>query len=167
MPARKVLRLPHPSLKHVASPVAEVGEVERQLGIDLVETMRASPACVGIASTQIGVGIRAFCIDVSGHPKANSCHGELVLFNPTLVEATAFETAREGCMSVPDLTGNVRRASEIVVHGLDLDGRMRVIEANAFEARALLHELDHLDGLLFLDRVGSVTSDLFRRKRYR
>lgn len=165
--ARMVLRLPHPALKQIAHPVGEVGETEQQLGFDLLATMRASPACVGIAATQIGVGIRAFCIDVSNHPKADSCHGELVLFNPTLVEATAFETSREGCMSVPDLTGNVRRPSEIVVHGLDLDGRMQVIEANAFEARALLHELDHLDGLLFLDRVGSATSDLFRRKRYR
>jgi len=70
-------------------------------------------------------------------------------------------------MSVPDLTGDVARATEVVMQGLDVDGHTRVLEANAFEARALLHELDHLDGMLFLDRVGSLSTDVFRRRRYK
>ena len=166
MPIRPVVQLPEPVLKRVADPVSHIGDEERALAADLIDTMRVSPGCVGLAAPQIGVSVRAFSLDVSGHKKADSCHGEFVLFNPELVLAREPVTAREGCMSVPDFTGNVARASEVVVRGLDLDGTTRVIEANAFEARALLHELDHLDGLLFLDRVSSLKTDVFRRKTY-
>jgi peptide deformylase len=166
MPVRPVVRLPDPVLKRVADPVAGIGEEERALAADLLDTMRVSPGCVGLAAPQIGVSIRAFSLDVTGHKKADSCHGEFVLFNPELVLARTLATAREGCMSVPDFTGNVARASEVVVRGLDIDGATRVVEANAFEARALLHEIDHLDGLLFLDRVSSLKTDVFRRKTY-
>jgi len=167
VPARPVVRLPESVLKRVADPVAEIGPEEKALAADLLDTMFASPSCVGVAAPQIGVSLRAFSVDVSGHRKADSCHGPFVLFNPVLVLSRHQELAREGCLSVPDLTGNVARATEVVVRGLTPDGTIRVIEANAFEARALLHELDHLDGLLFLDRVGSLSTDVFRRKRYR
>ena len=167
MPVRSVVRLPEPVLKRVADPVAEIGPEERALAADLLDTMGASPSCVGVAAPQIGVSIRAFCVDVSGHKKADSCHGAFVLFNPVLVLGRHLELAREGCLSVPDLTGNVARATEVVMRGLTPEGTIRVIEANAFEARALLHELDHLDGLLFIDRVGSLSTDVFRRKRYK
>ena len=167
MPVRPVVRLPEPVLKRVADPVAEIGPEEKALAADLLDTMLASPSCVGVAAPQIGVSLRAFSVDVSGHKKADSCHGPFVLFNPVLVLSRHQELAREGCLSVPDFTGNVARATEVVVRGLTPDGTVRVIEANAFEARALLHELDHLDGLLFLDRVGSLSTDVFRRKRYR
>ena len=167
MPARPVVRLPESVLKRVADPIAEIGPEEKALAADLLDTMFASASCVGVAAPQIGVSLRAFSVDVSGHKKADSCHGPFVLFNPVLVLARHQELAREGCLSVPDFTGNVARATEVVVRGLTPDGVIRVIEANAFEARALLHELDHLDGLLFLDRVGSLSTDVFRRKRYR
>jgi peptide deformylase len=135
--------------------VGRIDDAARALATDLVDTMRASPACVGLAATQLGVGLRAFAVDVSGHKKARSCHGELVLFDPEVLLAHGPVMAREGCMSVPDLTGDVARATSVVVRGLTVDGAERVVEADAFEARALLHELDHLDGLLFLDRVSS------------
>ena len=167
MAVRDVVRLPHHNLKRPTKPVTSIGPAERVLADDLVDTMEASPACVGLAANQIASDVRAFCVDVSGHPKAKSCHGLIVLFNPVLVAASAPVTAREGCMSVPDLTGNVARASEVVLRGLAPDGHERVIEADAFEARALLHELDHLDGFLFLDRVDSFAADVFKRKRYR
>jgi len=167
VPVRPVVRLPDHVLKRVADPVAGIGPEEKALAADLLDTMFASPSCVGVAAPQIGVSLRAFSVDVSGHRKADSCHGPFVLFNPVLVLSRHQELAREGCLSVPDLTGNVARATEVVVRGLTPDGTIRVIEANAFEARALLHELDHLDGLLFLDRVGSLSTDVFRRKRYR
>src|SRR5438874_11207371 len=102
--------------------------------------MFAAPSCVGVAAPQVGISLRAFCVDVTGHKKADSCHGALVLFNPVLVLARHLELSREGCLSVPDLTGNVARATEVVVRGLTPGGQVRVIEANAFEARALLHE---------------------------
>lgn len=161
------MQLPAAVLKQRCAPVHRIGEIERVLATDLLDTMADSPACVGIAAPQIGVSARAFCVDVTGHKKADSCHGPFVLFNPVLVLARAPEVAREGCMSVPDFTGNVARATEVVMHGLDVDGRTRVMEFNAFEARAVLHELDHVDGLLFLDRVSSVSTDVFRRRRYR
>lgn len=167
MPVRPVVRLPDPVLKRVADAVTEIGAEEKALAADLLDTMFAAPSCVGVAAPQIGVSIRAFSVDVTGHKKADSCHGPFVLFNPVLILARHLELAREGCLSVPDLTGNVARASEVVVAGLTPEGTTRVIEANAFEARALLHELDHLDGRLFLDRVGSLSTDVFRRRRYR
>ncbi|MGH8998921.1 MAG: peptide deformylase [Acidimicrobiia bacterium] len=167
MAVRPVVRLPEHVLKQPAAPVSSVGPAELALAADLLDTMAASPACVGVAAPQIGVSVRAFCVDVTGHRKADSCHGPFVLFNPVLILARHLELAREGCLSVPDLTGNVARATEVVMRGLGVDGTTRVIEANAFEARALLHELDHLDGLLFIDRVGSLATDVFRRRRYR
>jgi peptide deformylase len=163
---RSVVRLPEGVLTQVAKPVVTVDEQARQLGVDLLDTMRASPACVGLAAPQIGVGVRAFAIDVTGHKKARSCHGEVVLFNPELLTAGAPVVAREGCMSVPDLTGDVARASHLVVRGLTPEGTERILEVDAFEARAVLHEIDHLDGLTFLDRL--VAHDrLFHRKVYR
>ena len=166
MAVHPVLRLPEPVLTATARPVAGIGDDERRLAADLVDTMRASPACVGLAAPQIGVGIRAFAADVTGHRKARSCHGEFVLFNPEVLFAHGPVAAREGCMSVPDLTGDVARATRLVVRGLAPEGDERVIEVDAFEARAVLHEIDHLDGLTFLDRL--VAHDaVFRRKVYR
>jgi len=162
---RPVLRYPAAVLKAVALPI-DPADAE-QLCVDLVDTMRASPACVGLAGPQIGVSARAFCMDVTGHKKANSCNGLVVLIDPVIKARAGNDVSREGCMSLPDITGNVRRATEVTVRGLTPDGSAREITADAFEARALQHEIDHLDGLLFLDRVSSLTADLFPRKRYR
>jgi peptide deformylase len=89
-----------------------------------------------------------------------------VLVNPRVVLASGGDVAREGCLSIPDLTANVRRATEVVVEASLPEGGSRAIEAEGFEARCLQHEIDHLDGILFLDRVDSLTTDVFRRKRY-
>ena len=166
MPAREVLLLPHPVLFAPAAAIGTIDDDALALGRDLLDTMRGSSHSVGVAAPQIGVGRRAFCIDVTGHPKARSCHGEVVLFDPVVLEREGVDVGREGCMSVPDLTGDVARATRLVVRGLGLDGELRTIEADAFEARALQHELDHLDGLLFLDRVVS-RERVFRRRTYR
>ena len=128
--------------------------------------MRASPHSVGVAAPQLGISLRAFCVDVTGHPKARSCAGEILLFDPVLLASAGAEVGREGCMSVPDLTGDVARAASVVVRGTGIDGSLRTVEADAFEARALQHELDHLDGLLFLDRVVAAER-VFRRRVYR
>jgi peptide deformylase len=166
MPVRPVLALPEPVLTTGARPVGRIDDVARALAVDLVDTMRVSPGCVGLAAPQIGVGLRAFAVDVTGHRKARSCHGAFVLFDPELVSATDPATAREGGMSVPDLTGDVARATRVTVTGLDPDGSRRTLEVDAFEARAVLHELDHLDGLVFLDRVVGPHA-VFPRKVYR
>jgi peptide deformylase len=141
----------------LSTPCAEVDPCDpdvAQLAADLLATQRVSPGCVGLAANQVGVGWRVFSLDVSAHPKARTSHGEYVLVNATIESASRNEKSREGCMSVPDFTGDVKRASRLVVRGLlPGSGEEVVIETDAFEARALQHELDHLAGLLFLDRV--------------
>lgn len=165
MAVRPVVRVPAAVLKAPSEPI-EPGREADALVTDLLETMRASPACVGLAAPQIGVGRRAFVMDVTGHRKARSCHGLVVLLNPVIIAREGSDTAREGCMSLPDFTANVGRATKVVVEGTTPAGDVRVIEADAFEARALQHEIDHLEGYLFLDRVSSLTADVFPRKRY-
>jgi peptide deformylase len=120
---------------------------------------------VGIAAPQIGVLRRVLVVDVSKSKlgKDNN-HGLLEMVNPEIIEKSGSKMMREGCMSVPDYTGNVTRAEHIVVEFADRNGQLRVIEASGFEAVAIQHELDHLDGLLFLDRVSSLKTDLYRRK---
>jgi len=164
--ARPVLRLPHPVLTTPSTAIGPVDDEAAALGRDLVDTMRASPACVGLAAPQIGVGRRAFAVDVTGHRKARSCHGLFVLFDPVVLSAGEVELGREGCMSVPDLTGDVARPTSLVVAGTGLLGEAVRLEVDAFEARAVQHELDHLDGLVFLDRVRGPHA-LFARKVYR
>ena len=167
MAVRKVLRYPHPVLKREARGLREGdGEIVERVGRDLLDTMRSFERCVGIAAPQIEELVRMVVVDVTDHPKATACHGELVLVNPRVVTASGSEVGREGCLSIPDLTANVRRATHAVVEGHDLAGEKRVVQTEGFEARCLLHELDHLDGILFLDRVDSLTTDLFPRKRY-
>jgi len=137
-----------------------------QLAADLVATMRVSPGCVGLAAPQVGVAAQVFCVDVSEHPKTRTHHGAFVLCNAEVVEASRNERAREGCMSVPDLTGDVKRANRLVVRGwLPLTGAEVTVTTDAFEARALQHEMDHCAGLLFLDRVAGAHA-LHQRQTY-
>src|SRR3954465_8992808 len=163
---RAVVRLPDHVLKRRAEAVERIDDAGGALAEDLVDTMRASPACVGLAAPQVGVSLRAFAVDVTGHRKARSCHGEVVLFNPEVLLAHGPVTAREGCMSVPDLTGDVPRATRLVVRGITPTGDDRGRGVDAFGARAFLHELDHLEALLFLDRL-VVPDAVFARKVYR
>jgi len=161
-----VLRVPDPVLAAPSAPVGRIDDAARALAADLVDTMRASPACVGIAAPQIGVALRAFAVDVSGHRKAVSCHGAFVLFDPEVTAAAEPVVAREGCMSVPDLTGDVPRATSLTVAGTTLEGTRVTMAVDAFEARAVLHEIDHLDGLVFLDRAPGPHA-IFPRRVYR
>jgi peptide deformylase len=157
---REVLRYPHPALKQVARAL-DPGEDEEiaRVAADLLDTMDSFGHCVGLAATQLGEMVRMVVVDVTGHKKATASNGRLVLVNPRIVSAAGAEVGREGCLSIPELTANVRRATTIEVESAD--GTLR---SDGFEARCLQHELDHLDGLLFLDRVDSLTADVFRRK---
>lgn len=166
MAVREVLRYPHPALKAVAAEVHDADVIARVAG-DLLDTMRATAYTTGVAATQLGEMVRIVAVDVTGHRRTTTCHGEFVLVNPVVVSSSdSSEVGREGCMSLPDLTANVRRATSVVVEGQDVSGSSSTVETDGFEARCLLHELDHLDGVLFLDRVDSLTSDVFRRKTY-
>ena len=137
-----------------------------QLAADLVATMRVSPGCVGLAAPQVGVGVQVFCVDVTEHPKAATTHGTVVLCNAKVIEASRWKAGREGCMSVPDLTGDVKRAGRVVVSAvLPGSGEPVTMTTDAFEARALQHEIDHCDGKLFLDRVAGAHA-VYQRKVY-
>lgn len=145
--------------------VPERWELVERVASDLVETMHSFPRCCGLAAPQIGEAVRIVVVDVSLHPKGDPGAREIVLVNPRIVSQEGSEIAREGCLSVPEFTADVRRATKVVIEGLTRAGATQTIEAAGFEARALLHEIDHLDGILFLDRVESLSRDVFRRKR--
>lgn len=161
-----VRHAPDPVLSAVC-PSADADDPEVvELAGAMVALMRASPGCVGIAAPQVGHAVSLFVLDVTGARRVESCAGLVVLCSPVLEKAEGKEVRREGCLSVPDLTGDVSRATSVVVRGLvPGTGEERVVVADAFEARALQHELDHLQGLLFLDRVAGAHA-LFPRKRY-
>ncbi len=166
-PIRHVLVRPHPVLARRAVEVDPRDPETLLLAEALVATMRTSPACVGLAAPQIGVGVRVFCMDITGHKKARSCAGLVVMANPHLTNSRGNAVMREGCMSVPHVTGDVARAAEVVVEGVEPGtGRLVRVAADAMEARCLLHELDHLDGFVFVERVVDAETDLFQRRRY-
>ncbi|WP_238173363.1 peptide deformylase [Kribbella speibonae] len=162
----EVVHAPHPVLATEGAPVDPLDPEMIQLAADLVATMRVSPGCVGLAAPQVGVAAQMFSLDVTGHPKTRTCHGVFVLCNAVVVEASRNEKAREGCMSVPDFTGDVKRATRLTVTGI-LPGTTDqvTITTDAFEARALQHEIDHCNGKLFLDRVAGAHA-VYPRKVY-
>jgi peptide deformylase len=168
MAVRPVLLYPHPALKRRAAPVDLASERERVESVvaDLLDTVAAHPGCVGLAAPQIGEEVRVAVIDVSGHRKTTVCHGRLVLINPQVLESAGSEVAREGCLSIPKLTANVRRPTWISISYSTVAGERSFLDTEGFEARCILHELDHLDGILFLDRVESLARDVFRRKTF-
>lgn len=157
---------PDPVLSSAAAAADPTDLLVIALAEAMVAMMRAAPGCVGIAAPQVGASRRLFVLDVTGARRVASCHGLIVLCNPVVESSEGREVRREGCLSVPDLTGDVIRATSIVVRGLvPGTGAERLVEADGFEARALQHEMDHLDGLLFLDRVAGAHA-LFARKKY-
>jgi peptide deformylase len=160
MAVRKVLLYPDPVLKRVCAPAPFAEELDQVIE-DLTDTMLSFPGCVGIAAPQIGYEYRVALIDLSMHKKAPpSVHGLMALIDPVAASFDGSEVAREGCLSIPQLTANVRRAVNTTV--TDRNG---TYDFEGFEARCVLHEIDHLDGKLFLDRVDSLTQDVFPRKQ--
>lgn len=160
------MRAPAAVLSTPAGPADPLQASIVALAEQMLKMMAATPGCVGIAAPQVGVGVRLFVLDVTGARKVGSCSGAVALCEPVMLSRVGREVTREGCLSVPDLTGDVARATSVVVGGLvPGTGEERIIEADAFEARAFQHELDHLQGLLFLDRVEGAHA-LFARKRY-
>lgn len=164
---RPVLTAPDRLLSQPAKAVDPTAESTLDLLADLVATMRAHPGCVGLAAPQLGVPLRVFVVDVTSHPRTVLCHGRFALCNAEVVAASRRRPGREGCQSVPDLTGDVRRATRLTVTG-QLPGadEQVTLVTDAFEARALQHEIDHCEGRLFLDRVAGAHA-VHPRKVYR
>ncbi|GFO62159.1 peptide deformylase [Geomonas paludis] len=168
MAVKPIVVYPDPILKQVCAPVQAIDDEIKELIEDLVDTMHAGPGSVGVAAPQIGVSRRVCVIDVSKnrHGKENN-HGLLLMINPEILAKSGGAVMREGCMSVPDYTGDVERATELTLRFTEPDGNVREFEASGFEAVAIQHEMDHLDGFLFLDRIASLKTGLFRRKSYK
>lgn len=162
----EILKLPDERLKQVSEPVTEFDDELRAFIADLEDTRRDGPAAVGIAAPQVGYFKRIVIIDCSQTRKPVPNHGYMVLVNPEIVHWEGYEPGREGCLSVPDYTGNVIRATRIKLIARDPHGEPLEYEMEGYEARAAQHEIDHLDGTLFVDRVVSRRTDLFKRKVY-
>lgn len=162
---RDVVRYPDRRLKTPAVPLRHIGEEAQRLATDLVDTARHYPRTVGIAAPQIGALWRMIYIDCTDHKSVPNPAGPIVMINPTVIRRTGAEVGREGCLSLPDITANVKRATEVTVEYVTLDGATAQLATTGFEARVVLHEIDHLDGMLILDRVASLTLDVFPRKR--
>ncbi len=162
MPVRPIVLYPDPILKTVAAQVSPGNPDVASVIQDMLDTLRASPG-VALAAPQIGRPVRIIVVDVS-RKKGETGHGLVVLLNPGIRRQDGERIVREGCLSVPDFTGNVLRCERAVVEGLSPEGASLTIEASGFEALAFQHELDHLNGTLFLDRIQSLDTDLFRRK---
>ncbi len=173
MTVLSVLTFPNESLLQPAAPVTYFDERLQNLVVDLIDTMLDGPGAVGIAAPQIGQQKRVAIVDVSvmmesdrKRKPTSSNNGRMVLVNPEIVQKEGEIAGREGCLSVPDYTGNVVRADLIVVRASDVNGVATEFRCSGFESRAVQHEIDHLDGILFLDRVIS-PRELFRRKVYK
>ena len=168
MAVQTIVIYPAPILKAPTRPVEHLDAALKQLIDDLVDTMHAGPGSVGVAAPQIGVGLRACVIDVSKNRNGkDNNHGLLLMVNPEILTRSGNAVMREGCMSVPDYTGDVERATEVTLRYTEPDGTAREFTATGFEAVAIQHEVDHLDGMLFLDRITSLKTGLFRRKSYK
>ena len=166
MAVLEILTYPDPRLEQISQPVETFDEDLRGFIADLEETRRAGPGAVGIAAPQVGRNQRIVIVDISSKPNKPN-HGHLVLINPEITQWEGFVVGREGCLSVPDFTGNVIRAERIILEARNEWGKQHQYNCEGFEARAIQHEIDHLDGLLFLDRLVSRRNDLFRRKVYK
>lgn len=157
---RPILRHGEAVLHRPASPVPAVDAGVLRLIDDMVETMYAAPG-IGLAAPQIGVSLRVFVVDTSVGSQPG---GLLVMINPVFVERDGMQIEDEGCLSVPGFTASVVRPKRAVVRGLDRDGVERSVEGRGLLARAFQHEMDHLDGTLFVDRLRGVRKDLIERK---
>lgn len=157
---RTILTYPNPELKKKSAPVTEISDSVRELIRDMTETMYDAPG-VGLAAPQLGVHLRVIAIDVSPKEEPPEL---IVAINPVIVEAEGEAYEEEGCLSVPKYAANVRRHASVVVKGLDPDGRERTWNADELLAIAFQHEIDHLDGILFVDRLSVLKRELFQRK---
>jgi peptide deformylase len=161
MPVLEILKFPDPKLKSKSLPVGKIDDNLCQLVRDMAETMYAAPG-VGLAAPQVGHLIRLVVIDVT---PANQPKNLLVLINPEIVSTEGECTWEEGCLSVPDYNEEIKRKEKVTVRGHDLEGKTIEITAEGLLAIALQHEIDHLNGVLFIDHLSSLKRALYKRKQ--
>lgn len=154
-----IRKYPDAVLRQVAVPIKEITDEIRGLAADMVETMHAANG-VGLAANQVGVVLRLIVVDIGGEKE----HDAVALVNPEIIDAADEEVAEEGCLSVPGFYEPVRRALRVTVKGNDLDGAERTLKCSGLAARAFQHEIDHLEGILFIDHLSPLKRQLFRKE---
>ncbi len=155
--------IPDPLLKEISKPVNGINHEVRKLIEDMRQTVYFHKSCVGIAAVQVGILSRIIVIDASLTVKPHRNNGLLIMINPVITYSSGKTGSREGCLSVPDFTGYVTRKKKIEVEYLDVHSKKQFLKTDGFEAVVIQHEIDHLDGKVFLDRVTSLKTDVFRR----
>jgi len=160
MAVRKIVKFGHPMLHRRADPVLEINEEIIALARDMVETMHLAPG-IGLAAPQLGIGQRLITVDLSVGEKPDEL---IILVNPEILEEEGETIEEEGCLSVPEIREKIIRPGRVLVRGLTLEGKEVEIEARNLLARVFSHEIDHLDGRLFIDRLSPLKRSLIRRR---
>ena len=162
MAIREIKKFPDPVLRKKTAAVGAIDDNLCRLIDDMVETMHAAPG-VGLAANQVGVPLQVAVIDIGDHEEGKK-HPLVVLINPEVLALEGTVVAEEGCLSVPDFSDKVKRAARIKVRAKDRAGKTFELEADGLMAKALQHEIDHLNGILFIDRLSPIKKSIFRRK---
>jgi peptide deformylase len=157
-----IRKYPDSVLRQVALSVQEITDEIRSLAEDMIETMFAGNG-IGLAANQVGVAIRLIVIDLGSEKERNT----MALLNPEIIEAADEEVAEEGCLSVPGFYEPVKRALRVTVKGIDLDGSERILKCSGLPARVFQHEIDHLQGILFIDHLSPLKRQLFRKEYHK
>jgi peptide deformylase len=157
---RTILSFPDPILKRKSAPVTVINDEVRQIAADMAETMYHAPG-IGLAAPQIGLSLRLVVIDIA---PGDSPPELITAINPLIIHADGEAYEEEGCLSVPNFSANVRRHEKIVVKGLDLEGKEQIWRAEGLLSIAFQHEIDHLDGILFIDRLTPLKREMYLKK---
>ena len=163
MAIREIKKYPDPVLRKKTAAIGGIDDNLCRLIDDMVETMHAAPG-VGLAANQVGVPLQVAVIDIGAHEDKGKKHPLVVLINPEVLSMEGTVVAEEGCLSVPDFTENVKRAARIKVRAKDRTGKIFELEDDGLMAKALQHEIDHLNGILFIDRLSPIKKSIFRRR---
>jgi peptide deformylase len=163
MARREVLQFPDRRLRELSKPIEQVTDEIRALARDMLDVMYDEPG-IGLAAPQVGVPVRLIVVDV-GWTEEGAEKSPRILVNPQILHAEGLITWTEGCLSVPDFQAEVERAERVRLRATDLDGQELLIEASGLEAVCFQHEIDHLDGILFIDRISRLKRSLYVRKR--
>lgn len=163
MAIREIKKYPDPVLRVKTAPVTTIDDSLQKLIDDMVETMHAAPG-VGLAANQVGVSLQVAVIDLGDREDGKPRQPLVVLINPEILSQEGSIVSEEGCLSLPDYTENVKRAKRVKVRAKDRKGQPFELEAEGLMAKALQHEIDHLNGLLFIDRLSPLKKNIFKRK---
>lgn len=160
MAEREIITFPNSVLRNRAEPVKEVDEEIKRLVDDMIETMHSAPG-VGLAAPQVGISLQIIIVDAS---IGEDPDGLIVLFNPEIVAQSGSNTLEEGCLSLPGIVSDVERFDEVVVRGIDLEGNHVELTTKGFLARIFQHEIDHLNGSLYWDRIGKIKRGFLKKE---